>query len=87
VLGVQLNDAPREPAENMLDETLHHRRVPGEGDIELVALVRALDAIGCTAPIGVEVFSDALLALPPVEIGKRLGDATRAVLAAARSDR
>jgi len=85
VLGVQLNDAPRAPAPDVVDETLHHRRVPGEGDIDLVALVRALDAIGCAAPIGVEVFSDALSAQNPVEVGKRLGDATRAVLAAARA--
>jgi sugar phosphate isomerase/epimerase len=86
ILGVQLNDAPRVPPENVsvIDETLHHRRVPGEGDIDLTGLVRALDAAGCSAPIGVEVFSDALAGLAPVEIGQRLGDATRAVLAAAR---
>jgi sugar phosphate isomerase/epimerase len=89
ILAVQLNDAPREPPTNLnvVDETLHHRRVPGEGDIDLVALVRALDAVGCSAPIGVEVFSDALAALTPAEIGKRLGDATRAVVAAARATR
>jgi sugar phosphate isomerase/epimerase len=36
----------------------------GDGDAEVPALLRHLAAGGCTAPIGVEVFSDALAAEP-----------------------
>jgi hypothetical protein len=37
--------------------------------------------VGSPAPFGVEVFSDALAALPAEEAGRRAGDAVRAVLA------
>jgi sugar phosphate isomerase/epimerase len=78
--SVQINDAPAQPGDNLIAETLSARLLPGEGAIPLV---RWLDAIGSTAPIGVEVFSSALDALPPVEVGRRCGAAARAVLAAA----
>ena len=83
--GVQLNDAPAEPAEDLVAETLEARRLPGEGDVPLVEWIRILDAAGLSAPIGVEVFSTQLAALPADEVGRRCGDALRAVLAKARS--
>ncbi len=83
IIGVQLNDAPRQAAEDVIDETLHHRLLPGEGDIDLLDVVRALAKIGCEAPIGVEIFSDELARLEPEELGRRCGESTRAVLAAA----
>ncbi len=70
---------------NLVAETMEARLLPGEGAIPLVRWLRILDAIGSTAPIGVEVFSKALDALPPVEVGRRCGAAARAVLAAARA--
>lgn len=86
VQGVQLNDAPSAPSgEDLARESMHARRLPGEGDIDLRGFLVALDAIGCRAPIGAEVFSDALTGLAPEELGRRVGDATRAVVAAARS--
>lgn len=81
ILGVQLNDAPARAESNPVDETLHRRLLPGDGDIDLTAILGALRAIGAPAPLGVEVFSDALAALPAAKAGRRLGDATRAVLA------
>ena len=84
ILGVQLNDAPREPEGDLVTETLARRRMPGEGDIDLVGLVGILDEIGSKAPVGVEVFSDALRELPAAEVAGRAGDATRAILAQAR---
>ena len=83
ILGVQLNDAPTQPAANVVEETLHGRLLPGDGDIDLSGIVSALREIGSRAPIGVEVFSDDLQRLPPVEIGRRCGETTRAILAAA----
>jgi sugar phosphate isomerase/epimerase len=83
--SVQLNDAPAEPSGDLVAETLNARLLPGEGAIPLVRWVRWLDRIGSRAPIGVEVFSRALDALPPVEVGRRCGEALRRVLAAARA--
>jgi sugar phosphate isomerase/epimerase len=82
--SVQINDAPAEPARDLVAETLNARLLPGEGAIPLPRWLRILDETGSRAPIGVEVFSTALDALPPVEVGRRCGAAARAVLAAAR---
>jgi sugar phosphate isomerase/epimerase len=83
VLGVQLDDAPATPEADLEDETMHRRLLPGEGELDLVGFVRTLREIGSPAPIGVEVFSDALAALPVAEVAQRTAAATRAVLAAA----
>lgn len=85
VLAVQLSDGPLLGDGDYLDETMHRRRVPGDGEFDLVGLVRALDARGSTAPLGVEVLSDDLARLPPLEIGRRLGGATRALVDRARA--
>ncbi len=84
ILGVQINDAPLEAEADPVAETLRRRLLPGEGDIDLVGLVRQLDAGGCRAPIGVEVFSEALAARPAAEVARRCAEAARAVLARAR---
>ena len=84
VLGVQLDDGPAEPEDDLMDATLHERRLPGNGDFDLARFVEALDTIGANAPYGVEVFSDALHELAPRDIAARAADATRRVLAAAR---
>ena len=85
ILGVQLNDAPREPEPDVIAETTRRRLLPGEGDIDLVELVRILDKAGSRAPIGVEVFSEKLFALPAREVARRAGEAVREVLRQVRS--
>ena len=52
--------------------------------IDLVELVRSLDAIDSTAPIGVEIFSDELAAKSPIDAARRAGAAARSVLERAR---
>jgi sugar phosphate isomerase/epimerase len=84
VLGVQLDDGPAEPEDDLMNATLHERRLPGDGDFDLARFVHALDTVGANAPYGVEVFSDELHELPPRDIAARAADATRRVLAAAR---
>src|SRR5262245_10695555 len=83
--SVQINDAPAEAPGDLIAEAMPARLVPGDGAIPLVRWLRLLDEIGSDAPIGVEVFSSALDALPPIEVGRRCGAAARAVLAAARN--
>ncbi|RIL03888.1 MAG: sugar phosphate isomerase/epimerase [Proteobacteria bacterium] len=84
VFGIQLGDAPAQAEPDPIDETLHRRLAPGEGDAPLAALVRHLAAGKCPAPIGVEVFSDALAAEPVDEIARRLAAAVRTCLRDAR---
>jgi sugar phosphate isomerase/epimerase len=84
IIAIQTNDAPREAEENLVDETLHRRLLPGEGDIDLPGIFRRLFSGGCKAPVGVEIFSDELAKLPFDEAARLAADATRRVLAQAR---
>jgi len=81
VLGLQLDDGPVRPEADLPTASLHERALPGAGELDLVGLLRTLRDIGAAAPIGVEVFSDELHALDPVEAGRRAGAATRELLA------
>jgi sugar phosphate isomerase/epimerase len=81
IMGIQLDDALATPEANPMMATLHDRLLPGDGDLDLVSLVAALRAAGAVAPVGVEVFSDALHALGPHAAAQRAADATRRVLA------
>jgi hypothetical protein len=60
-----------------------HRRLPGEGDLGVVDLVRLFDSLGVRAPVGIEVFDEALLAQGPAVAARRLGESLRAVVAEA----
>jgi sugar phosphate isomerase/epimerase len=84
VQAIQLNDAPALAEENIVEETMQRRLLPGDGDIALVEIIRALDASGCTAPWGIEVFSTALQQLAPVEVGRIVGENLRALRQRAR---
>lgn len=83
VKGVQLNDGPLAPEADLVEATLHDRRLPGDGEFDLTSLVSVLDAIGADAPYGVEVFSDELHALSPADAAQRAALATRRVIEAA----
>jgi sugar phosphate isomerase/epimerase len=87
VVAVQINDAGPVPGDDIVYESMHGRLLPGEGAIDVVDVIRRLDAIGSQAPIGVEVFSDQLNRLPPVEAACKAGEAARSVLSRARSPR
>jgi sugar phosphate isomerase/epimerase len=84
VFSVQISDAPAEAEPDPVAETLHRRLLPGEGAIDLRAILRVLREAGSPAPIGVEVFSDELATLPAALAARRAGDAARAVLAPVR---
>jgi sugar phosphate isomerase/epimerase len=86
VVGVQLSDGavPR-VVDDYIDDTRHHRAPPGEGRFPLERIVQTLDRIGADAPWEVEVLDDDMAVLALEERGRRLGDATRALLARARA--
>jgi sugar phosphate isomerase/epimerase len=86
VYSVQLDDAPAERPDDFGHATYEGRLVPGEGVADLVGLLRTLDAIGYDGPVTVEAINaDLIAATDPVDLALRLGDATRAVIAAARA--
>jgi sugar phosphate isomerase/epimerase len=82
VLGVQLSDAPAQAEPDLAQAALHDRLLPGAGDLNLGVLVADLRHIQAQAPIGVEVFSDALDQLPALEAARQAGEAARRILSA-----
>jgi sugar phosphate isomerase/epimerase len=78
IAAVQLNDGPSERPPDFAHATRYERLAPGDGTFDLPAFVGTLDAIGCTAPLGIEVFNAPMLeALGPAEMARRLAGAVR----------
>jgi sugar phosphate isomerase/epimerase len=73
IVHVHFVDAPDKPYEEQQDM---HRAVPGEGIIDLVGFVRALDTIGGS----VEIFGDSLRQLEPLESAAKVKAACDRVL-------
>ncbi len=80
ILAIQLSDGPLEAESDLLDATLHHRELPGRGAFDLAGIVAALGHTGTQAPMGIEVFSDELHALPADQAAVAAVRATRDVL-------
>ncbi len=68
IVHVHFNDAPKLPPDQIRDS---HRLLPGEGVINLVGFLRALQTIGYTDALSVEVFGR--LADVPPEQAARMG--------------
>jgi sugar phosphate isomerase/epimerase len=78
---LQLNDAPRLPDGDVLDESMNRRLLPGDGDIDLRGLIATIDAIGAEPMVALEVFSREIGSLDPEHAAQLVSDATRRVLA------
>jgi sugar phosphate isomerase/epimerase len=85
VVAVQLSDGRFEAVGSGYDDTFRRRCLPGHGEFDLARFVRLVEGMGVAAPLGVEVLSDELRALPAAEVARLGMAATREVLAAARS--
>lgn len=83
---VQLSDAPRELHGELWPELMTARLLPGEGGLDLIGLIRTLDSIGSTAPIGIEVFNTRQERQPLGEVARDWAGAGRAVLTEARGN-
>ena len=82
VYSVQLADAVGDPVGPPLEDVMH-RCLPGEGDFGVVDHLRTLDDLGVRAPIGIEVFDEALLAAGARPAAERLAASLRKVVAEA----
>lgn len=82
---VQINDAPALPADDLMHETMNARLVPGAGSFDLVRLIQRLDAIGCDAPVSVEVFCADSANRPMADAIRGWADAAHTIIAQARN--
>lgn len=78
--AMQMDDALHEPMDDILDETLNHRLLPGEGSIDLVQILRNLKAIGAEVVYDIEVFNKSLTSLPARERAGKMYESARNVL-------
>jgi sugar phosphate isomerase/epimerase len=83
VFQVQFADAARALNGTLVNDLLHHRMFPGEGEFPLGDVAATLAGIGGLTAVGVELFSDAIDAMPASEAGARVGASLRALLAPA----
>jgi sugar phosphate isomerase/epimerase len=75
VWAVEMTDADRDPAPGELFlDTVHNRRYPGEGDIDIAALVAAMRTLGFDGAWGVEILSTEHRALPLADGLRRARD-------------
>jgi sugar phosphate isomerase/epimerase len=75
---VELSDGQYETMDDPIDETINHRRLPGEGEFPIPAYVEALSSAGYDGPWGVEVLSAELRSLPIEEEFRRAYETTLA---------
>lgn len=85
IFVIQFNDADAEVVDSLRYDTMHKRRLPGEGTFDLAGFVRLIDELGIQAPICVEVIADDQNALRLEEASRRAYETSRRVLDAARS--
>jgi len=85
ITGLQLDDVPLQAPDDLLTETRHHRLLPGEGELPLEDLIRAVDRTGAVVPVGVELLSTDLQQLPIAAAAESVFAATARVLQRART--
>ena len=78
---VELSDGQWENMPDPVDETVNHRRLPGEGEFPIRDYVAAVREAGYDGPWGVEVLSEELRQLPLEEIFDRTYAAAASQLA------
>jgi sugar phosphate isomerase/epimerase len=79
---VELSDGRFEDMDDPIDETVNHRRLPGEGEFPIREYVAVCREIGYDGPWGVEVLSDELRNLPIEQIFDRAYETTFAQVVA-----
>ena len=77
---VELSDGQWANMADPVDETINHRRLPGEGEFPIRDYVAACRQAGYAGPWGVEVLSEALRNLPIEQIFDRAYATTAAQL-------
>jgi sugar phosphate isomerase/epimerase len=80
IVVVQLCDGHAEPVGSLIEDTLDHRLIPGQGAWDLAGLIDGLRAHGVEAPVSVEILSASLRSRPVTESATLSAEATRKLL-------
>jgi sugar phosphate isomerase/epimerase len=82
---VELSDGQTQNMEDLVDETVNHRRLPGEGEFDIPGYIEACRAAGYRGPWGVETLSEELRNLPIEDEFDRAYETTAAQFGVERS--
>lgn len=80
---VQIADGVRPDGANLMEQTLHHRRQPGDGEFDLAAFVHALTDAGYRGPWCAEVLHEEERHHPVTDFAARTHDRLAALCAPA----
>jgi sugar phosphate isomerase/epimerase len=83
ISGVEISNVAQDIAGSLFEDTLDHRRLPNDGVYDVPAFIRAIAATGYCGPVGCEVLSIDLRAIPLEMALAKAASSARAVLAAA----
>ena len=83
VFRVQLADANKDLNGDLMNDLLHYRKLPGEGDFDLTTVLQILQDTGGLNSLGPEIFADQMDALSAEQATEQAITATRQVLAEA----
>jgi len=81
ITAVQVNDGLIATVDSLLEDSLFHRLLPGEGEFPIKAALQALQRIGGLRGLGPEVISRSQRSLPVFDAAQRADEALRRVLA------
>lgn len=73
---VELDDAGGRVIGTLWEDTIFHRRLPGEGVLDPPAFIKSMNAAGYRGPWGVEILSEIYRKLPLAEMAKRSFETT-----------
>jgi sugar phosphate isomerase/epimerase len=59
IYSIELDDADHEIRGTLMEDTMRHRRLPGDGDLEPARLIAAVHKAGFRSPYAIEMVSDA----------------------------
>ena len=71
IVSVELNDGTFTAPWSLHEDTIHHRRLCGEGEFDIRSFIDGLQRAGYTGPWGIEVLSEELRKLPLEELTSR----------------
>lgn len=75
---VEIDDADAEVIGTIMEDTLDRRRLPGQGDLDVPAFLRAIAATGYDGLYGVEILSEEMRRMVPREAAQAAYAATMA---------
>lgn len=77
ILAAELDDAELALHGDMHEDTMHHRRLCGEGEFDVPAFIDAMTRAGYRGPYGVEILSREHRRLPVAEAARRSFETAR----------